>query len=297
MRSITKSIIFVVLSVICASFTLGAGEDNGSMGVNITSAMPQINTNELNEQGDSGDESMDLTPGNTTSLMCSGNATDFDGNNDIDFIWADLYSNLTTYDSELNNTDHYQNSSCAYDAGASIYNCTFNVQFYADPTNWICNVSVNDSYNLTHYRHDNASITTLLAIDIPDATFLDFGDMMIGDNKSTEHNITLENKGNIEIDVDVDTWETTGDQDSANALNCSLGNIPIDNFRVSLTKGAYGTYTPMTQVGYTSYDNNLGRQVSGVSPTTDIVYLGLMIPALGMGGTCTGVISLQAVSS
>jgi hypothetical protein len=283
----------LLMCIVLASFVVA---EDGTTEVNITNSAPTILTVELNDAS-TGDDSMNLTAATTTVIYCNGTATDADGDSDIALVQSELWSNASNYGAVDNPTNHYTNASCAYASG--VFSCEYYVQFYADPAEWACNVTAIDSYSDNGSLSDNATMQALVALDIPDATHIDFGDLAIGENTSDgSFNITFENEGNVELDIELDAWETNGIQTSSNSMNCTVGNIGITYFRASLSQGLFNTYTSMSASGpdYTLFESNLTRQTTGVTPTNDTIFLGLEIPT-GVGGHCTGVVSVVGLQS
>lgn len=254
----------------------------------VIAAPPSIDSIELND-ATIADNSIDLTAGNLTIISCFGTASDIDA--DIDTITGIIYSQNSNYDAEENESNHYSNLSCDFTAGD--YNCSFDVQYYAEPNEWTCNITVNDTTKQNDSDTDTANITQMIGINIPGVFAVSFGEMDRLTNNSNR-NITFENVGNVEIDINIDAWQINGDQDSPNSMNCSMGNIAIGMVRASLTKGLYGTYTPFQMLGYQFFNANLKKQVSGSIPTNTTIFIGLEIPQ-DIAGVCEGVISLQGV--
>lgn len=267
------------------------------IGSSPPNAIPVISSVQLNEVGDSGDESLLLQAGTTQPMRCFGTVTDADGNSDINTVRAVFYSSLVLDVSPDAPRNHYSNSSCSYDTGTGAYECSVPIYFYANPGTWSCKVYVNDSVSNLAFSSDSATMGTLLAMDIPDGTNIDFGGMVVNEQKiSPSLNISIFNIGNVLFDVDVDTWLTGGDSSSANSLNCTVNNIPTSNFKSSFTYGSYSSYTSMLISGYYRYDANLDRQISGSTPTHKTLYLGLQTPS-DVQGICSGVISVLGVAS
>lgn len=259
--------------------------------------IPVISSVELNEVGDSGDESLLLQAGTTQPMRCFGTVTDGDGNGDIDVVSAVFYSSLVLDVSPDANRNHYTNSSCSYDVGTGAYDCSVPIYFYANPGTWYCKVYVNDSVSNIASSTDSATMGTLLAMDIPDGTHVDFGGMVVNEEKTSPSlNISISNVGNVPIDLDVDAWLTGGDSSSTDSLSCTTNNIPISNFKSSLVYGSYSSYVSMQNIGYYRHDLNLDRQEFGPFPTQRTLYLGLRTPS-NVQGICSGVISVLGVSS
>ena len=229
-----KFIILMTVSIILScSMVLGAQNDTGDTTVTIVSAVPSILTIELNDATLS-DNSITLTAAAKTNLTCNGTANDTDGLGDITAISAVIWGPSSTYGGADSDDDHYTNSSCTYIQATGAFGCRFDsVEFYAEIGNWTCNVSVTDIANNTNTSEDDAIIQTLLAIDIPDATNIDFGSVAIS-GISSEQSVTFENEGNVEIDVDLDFYRDNDTINDASAMNCTNGTIPVGNINATI---------------------------------------------------------------
>ena len=276
---------------------------DGESEVDITSAYPEFVGNvTLHDNEAMGDNELDLTPGTTTPINCSGEIYDFDGWSDVANISAVIWSNQTTYGGAEDPVNHYTNESCNWtqlSATNVTFQCLFDVQFYADPVNWTCNVTVSDQEGLNTSATDDAVMLEMLALDLP-TPLVDFGDMSLGQNKS-DVNLTIENEGNVQMDADVDAWYLGGDSTSDVAMNCSYGNISLTNLKTSNVTGNYSDYFSLNVAGpdYFAYDDmNLDRALSGTTPTSTDLYFGLLVPDVyGLGGFCQGNISVQVRKS
>ena len=294
MKFVNLAILMVLVSILTAGVALA---ETGTTQVTILNTAPSVDSVELNDAA-TGDEVIDLAAATTQTLTCSGLASDADGLTDITGVSAVIWSANSAMGSADDPTNHYTNASCNYNSGTGAFDCDFAVQFYADPAVWTCSVTATDASSDTGSLTDTATVNQLLALNIPDGTNIDFGSLAVGQNTALSSlNVTFENEGNIEIDVDVDAYETGGDQNSANSMTCTTGYLPVGNFRASLTQGAFATYTPMVQAGHQSFTGtNLARQTSGTTPTSDTLFFGLEVTS-GVNGACTGVVSVQGTAS
>ncbi len=96
----------------------------------------------------------------------------------------------------------------------------------------------------------------------------------------------LTQNGNREADVRVS---------SAAGMTCTSGSIPLDNTRWSLTDVAYGDAgtTAMTTAAVNTLIDVLPG-TNAVPAPTKTLYLNLLIP-FGVGGTCTGTTTIDAI--
>jgi len=283
-------ILMVILSVVMMGIVIA---EDGTTAVTITNTAPSIDSIELND-GSTGDNAITLTAATTTTITCAGTASDADGATDITGVSGVIYSANSAEGSADDPADHYSDSDCGYNSGDGSYSCSFDVQFYGDAALWTCSATATDASSATGSDTDTATVGTLLALDIPDATNIDFGSLSVGQNIATP-TVVYENEGNVVMDVTVDAWETAGTGDSSNSFTCTSGTQPIANFRASLTSGAYSSYTSMVATGSVTLDSNLAQQTTGSTPTSDTIYFGMEISS-GASGSCTGVVSINAIA-
>lgn len=292
MKFKTLLTMFILVGLLSMSFALA---EDGTTEVTILNTAPSAGTPELNDAS-TGDETMTLTAATTTTITCSGVASDADGLTDITGVSGVIWSDNAAYGDADAPANHYTDADCGYVVGTGAYSCSFDVQFYADATNWNCNVTATDNALATGSATDTATMNQLIALDIPDATHIDFGSLSVGQSTSLPGlTLAFENEGNVQIDVQVDAWDTGASLNSGSSMNCTVGTLPIGNFRASLTQGAFATYTQMVQSGYATFDANLAQQTTGSTPTTDDLFFGLEITS-GVSGTCTGVVSVQGIA-
>jgi len=91
-----------------------------------------------------------LNAGSVRFLYCNATVSDNDGNGSIRNVSATIYLNGTSPTAVDSNVTHYTNSSCLttnVNGTAINATCGFTVLYYAANGTWLCNVTVNDSYN------------------------------------------------------------------------------------------------------------------------------------------------------
>ncbi|MFW6230604.1 MAG: hypothetical protein ACOC32_01115 [Nanoarchaeota archaeon] len=251
----------------------------------------------LDEAGDDGvDKSISLQPNETTLVSCWGTAFDLDGNDDLDNVTSVLYAQSSTREDVDNASIHYTNSSCDLTGfeTTGTWNCTYNVQYYAENSTWTCivNITNDDPQYHNDTANETATIQDLVALDVGNAS-IDFGLRAVTVNYTADTEVRVYNEGNVELDLQLDAFNQTAafDDDDANAFNCSIGYIPVNYLRFSLSDGAaYLSSTPMNAAGATATEEfNLAHQNGGGDdlPTFDATYWAIGIPA-NIAGTCQG---------
>ncbi len=264
----------------------------------VFAASPIVDSVLLEDDDPTPTDELDLNIGTTKLINCSGTVSDADDIIEIDAVFATLYHNETSNSSGVDNgSNHYTNSSCnttALDPNTIHYNCLFNVQFYANPGLWECNVTVNDSTKAVNSKIDNSTITQLIGIDIGDGN-IDFGSLKLGENTVTaDKTKTITNIGNIAIDLNLRVYGSNyGDNLS---MDCTDGEINASYERWSLTEGT--KYALKNE----SVGDGIGVDVpnfdlaKGVASTKNI-YWGMGIPLSPIvDGICSGTIMFIAIA-
>ena len=217
--------------------------------LNIGNVFPEILNVSLNNE-----EDIALTPNETTLVSCMAVVRDYNGRDDIANVEALLYDSSAIVPKADAGNDHYTNSSCEiiYDFGTyntyvddgnytALANCSFHLQYYANPGEWICNVTVNDTYNWQDNQANTGEVLQLLALGLPEtihygtvnATFV-----------SDENVTTVTNFGNVMVNLSLEGYGA--ERGDGFAMNCTTGNvqnISIEYERFNLTETTPGPLT------------------------------------------------------
>lgn len=316
------SLIFLEVSLLLVLFTLipnnviaGIGSPNATVTtyLDIGNVWPEILNVSINDDA----ASFALTPNDTTTLTCISIIRDYNGDSDIASV------NVTFYDSVASNStgsddnnDHYTNASCEIVADAGVYNtydtsdpyyslanCTLEIEYYANPQDWVCNVTVADNVSWIAKNSDDITISQLLALGVPDT--INYG--TVNATYVSEENITnITNYGNIQINLSLEGYGTTEGDDLA--MNCSLGNIGVIDAsyqRYNLTASNPG------QLSLSEFEGNYTNLTSSVmikqfeldyrandtaNEAIKESYWRIYVP-VGVAGTCNGTIIFGATSA
>jgi hypothetical protein len=268
---------------------------------------PNITLVQLNDDT-IGDDSIILNVNNYTTVNCFAYVFDIDGFHDINGSWARIWN---TYSSSYDGVDdyryHYTNDTCliteyygVQDANA-IVNCSFNVLFYANYSEWNCTISVNDTRAQFVNGSDNASIESLIAIDITNTT-IDWGILSLDTDYAANIEILIENQGNTPFDLEADVYNDSGLTDSNYSFNCDIGYIPSDSVVYNLSQGApYSESSPFTNLSLVNidyFDLFAQNDSSEVVPSNKTFYMGINIPPKPtINGTCSGYVRFNAVDA
>lgn len=276
--------------------------------VNVTNTEPQVSGIVITPY-----PSIDLSPGNITTVVCNATVWDYNGWNDIHVLNGTLfYSQLGfTADSPEDNNSHYRNNSCEvcklFDTATNAScACSFPVQYYADNGTWSCNVSVRDRniwlptdtpLNFTASAVRSVNITPLIALDVPGS--INYGNLTVTQTSSSK-TINITNLGNRNINTTVYGYGGDNSTDGFNlSMRCPLGNITIDNERYSFEEGN-PAFATMTRVN--SSEQATGSVIQRITDeratknSTNSTYWKLNVP-LTVGGFCNGTLVFVASDS
>ena len=304
----------VLFSAIPAGVLAGIGTPNATVKTNLTvgNVYPEV----LNVSIDADAASITLTPNSTKTVFCAAVVRDFNGQADITSVNATFYDSVvSSHGAADDNNDHYTNSSCDItldtggyngftdDAYNVLSNCTFQVEYYANPETWNCNVTATDSYSWIDSDFDIITMSQLLSIELPDV--IDYGE--VNATAFSSQNITnVTNRGNVALNLSLEGYGFV--EEDGNAMNCTLGsngNISIEHEKYNLTASHPGTltaaqieanYTNLTTTAVIKNFNLTRRQNDAVNEAWNQTYWRIYVPT-GVAGTCEGFIKFGATTA
>jgi hypothetical protein len=301
-----KTIIFLIfleiaLLIILFSFfpkdvLAGTGSPNITVITNLTvgNAFPEI----ANVSIENNVSNLALTPNTTRKIYCWGNATDYNGWDDIKNASATFFENATSsYGAANDNNVHYFNDSCTLTQTGTYtdaINCSLDIWYYANPGIWNCTLNATDNAGKSGYGWDTINISTLLALGLPD--FIYYG--IVNATEISEENITnITNYGNVKINLSLSGYGFTANDN--NSMNCTLGaikNISIMYEKYNLTASTPGvlnftqfnsSYTNLTSSPIVKRFNLDFRQNDTINDAINTTYWRIYVP-VGVAGTCQG---------
>ena len=308
------SLLAILFSVTPESVLAGIGTPNGTplTRLNVGNSFPEV----LNVSIEEDIASITLIPNSTKILSCVAVIVDYNGESDIEAINATFYHTPTsTHEAANDNNDHYTNSSCNVTNSFGTYNgfvddgdhilanCTYLVEYYANPNEWYCNVTVNDSSGSTSSGFGSTDIADLLSIGLPDS--IQYG-LINATTISGENISNVTNFGNVELNLSLEGYGFT--EGDGNAMNCTLGatgNISVEHEKYNLTAPNSGTLTlGQVEANYTNLttipiirDFNLTRRTNDTeNKAIQQTYWRIYVPT-GVAGTCEGFIKFGATTA
>ncbi|MFH1439319.1 MAG: LamG domain-containing protein [Candidatus Woesearchaeota archaeon] len=257
--------------------------------------------------------------GQPTEVKCYATIIDAGGCSNIDNVYGFLYkSNLSSSYLSLENASNlYANQSCVVDTQvnpcdggvdtSAIYNCTFQVYQFAEPTdagskyentNWTCSIIPENSVDNGTEANDTIEMESLLSFDFNSS--INFGTLSLGD---IVENITtiVNNTGNTILDFTLDAYGAA-DGDNTSFV-CTNGNLSLSRLKYNLTGPfEYGDNEYVSNITDSAVEIDADIQkyegsIAGVfNWPASTLYWGLGAPSSGAGGECSGHVNILAVS-
>ncbi|MFO8016948.1 MAG: hypothetical protein R6U32_07655 [Candidatus Woesearchaeota archaeon] len=296
--------IISILLVLACLLSLGvytAAADSAESRAAVANVTPVVETVLLEDDIKTPADELDLTEGTTKTIRCDSYLTDANGYTDIVKANATLYHSTSSSGAVDDNNVHYTDGSCALNDGSGVHvaaNCTFAVEYYADPGTWTCEVRATDQSDLTNTLTDTSTMNTLTALSIP--PLIDFGTLVVGTPSDIVNTTLVNNTGNEQIDISLDGYGVT-DGDGY-AMNCTSGTnpeIPISNLRYNITaqNESYTQMTSLTDTAFTETAFDLVQRTDDTTPAGAQKSLAFKFNVSGgAGGTCNGTVNIAAIS-
>jgi len=246
---------------------------------------------------------IDLFAASTRDVICEAIIEEYDGDSLFNVI-AEFFGETSSFygDSDDNNT-HYTNNSCYVNDSYGTENqsqilCGFEVEYYANSENWVCNFTIEDNYSVSSDESNSTFINQLLSIEVN--SFFDFG-YVNSQAVSNESVMNITNMGNTKINISFLGYAIN--EGDGFAMNCSDdGNLSIDLLKYNLTASTFGELTFGEFNNYylnltgSSAIKNTGlnfRQNDLLNEAVNSTYWRIYVPN-GITGDCQGNIVVSA---
>ncbi|MBW2975364.1 hypothetical protein KY366_06615 [Candidatus Woesearchaeota archaeon] len=295
------TLIGLAIGITLASFEVrGANNATVTTRLNVTNTEPVLKSVALSSNHTPSNQ-VDLNPGGTVIVNCTGYVWDPNGAGDIETVNATLYDYSKGMGTTEDRNYRYINRTCspcvAITSSNSSCTCLFSVWYYANNGTWQCNMTVADSYNLTSSNiSNNITINPLVALDVPSE--LDYGNLSVTET-SGFIGMNISNLGNVPINISVRGWGGTLDYNGHfddTCMICETGNI-------SAYYEKYSINTSMSYANMTNLTNTSAKIPNFILPVrtndsrygndTNTTYWRIYIP-LAIGGYCNGTLEFTA---
>jgi len=205
---------------------------------------------------------VDLNACSTVVIWCNATISDATDWKNIDTVNATFWDPAaTTIDASDDNSTHYTNSTCRLEANYSLTdvpaNCSFTVQYYANPADWTCKMYANNTAGESGSNSKtDVTINTLRALDANDT--INFGALSPGANSTADVNNTIVNCGNVVIDLNLNGTNLTN-------ASATLANISVSSVKYNVTNPGQDYTANMTSLSATpTYANfTLAKRTNG----------------------------------
>jgi hypothetical protein len=266
---------------------LGASSNTRSGTYIINNLSPSVSNLSIN-----GGSAINLNVSTTTAVHFTFTITDYNGYADVNSLSTKLYRTGVGVGAVDNTNNHYTVTSCtsSNQAGASAdYNCTFNVQYHADPTDVVGTQYYTDDWTSTVTATDQGSLqatSSATAVElnsllgITATSSINYGALTQGGNTgSTNQEVMVESVGNTGLD----TLLQGTDMDDGNGH--IIAATYQKYFNTTFTYGTGGT-------SLTNSDVLLALRVTKTTisgtPSNKKIYWGIEIPAAIPSGNYAG---------
>ena len=243
---------------------------------------------------------VDLNAFTTSTVVCNATVYDAEGCQDYNgSVGGHAEGEFYTGSQPCGAQDHkdcYNNASCAYvGVCSSLTNqtveCSFDLWYSADNTSFTGWINVTDSGGLTDNATDSISVANLNALNLTDE-FIFLGNIQPGNNINHTVNMTVQNGGNIIIDLDLNG---TTQFDCPTNPDIDIGNLSY----ATAYNTVYASGTDLTTTATPEAAFDLASPAAGGATPTgtdDDLYWGMAIPIGTVGGqTCDATVRVAAI--
>ena len=308
------SLFMIALFAVSSFVMINSQAGVSTASVSINNIAPVVTSRFISNNANGGNDGLnaaanfDLIAGTTRTVHVNGIISDNNGEADIAAVKVALYKTSTAgaENCVADSNDCYVNAACAIDAAVGTglqvgYSCAFPLEFFTDST-VTGGVSPADTWHLAVTAIDIASLATLdatyakempllTALTIPGA--ISYGALDLNTSTTDLNNtfITMTQQGNDVADVEVSM---------ANAVvpcltgGISTGSIPRGFLSWALTDTDVAGSTPLSNI-VADTNLNVGYRTAGV--VTKDLYWNIVVPVSGVGGTCSGNVTISTIAA
>ena len=312
---VSEIILVFLLSSLFSTSVLGGAGTNVTVvtTLNVGHVPPEMLWIGINNQA----SNINLNANTTKLVYCEAVIRDFNNDTFIQNVTGEFYDkSVSFYGGADRNNYHYTNSTCVInrsfigsfhgftdDQYLALANCSFQVMYYANPSNWNCTMMVMDTLTWNDTNVTNTTVNELIALAVPSS--IDYGTVN-ATYMSLENMSNVSNGGNVKVNLSLEGY-AVNPQDGL-AMNCTLGsikNITVqqEKFNVTGTNPAANTlalasivYTNLTTVASIKKFNLDYRRQDSYNDASNATYWRIYVP-LGVAGSCQGNIIMGATKA
>jgi len=296
-----KIVSWLVIITICLMVIFGGGfvlkeviADTAQPEVTVSNSNPTVGAVILN-----GGTAISLTENNSTTISGTTTITDANGWDDISTMTSTLYLQNSSCDSGAADANWcYYMGSCTTDStttNSRDITCSAEIWFIAEPTTpttsyatseWEMDITVVDAASASDTGTTSQHLNTMYAFDLDSS--ISYGSIAVGATGS-ETSTNATNTGNFAVD-----FSASGDDmdDSGGGHTIAVGQQHYS----SSTGFAYASGTALTS-GASSFNVDMPKSTSTSSPTGEIVYWMIQIPAVQYATTYTGTNTIELIDT
>ena len=307
------SLLMIALFAISSFVMINSQADSSTASATISpNSSPTVSTKFISSTSNGGNDALNLAAdftlaaGTTSTVWVNGLVADNNGDADIASVAVTLYRTTTSGGAacSADNNDCYTNAACTLDAAAGTtlqtgYNCSFSLEYYTDSTvtggvapsdTWYLSVTATDlSSNTGSDATYTKEMPLVTSLTIPGA--ISYGSLALGTSttNATNTSLTLTQQGNDQADVEVSM--------AGPSLDCitgatATGAIARASISWAITDTDVAGSTALTSSAVDT-NNSVGYRTGAV--VTDELYWNIVIPATGVGGTCSGTVTVSTI--
>ena len=237
--------------------------------------------------------SIALSAGTTQTITCNATIKDTDGYQNITNVNATFFDpGEASGSSSDDNNNHYTNSSCTLSGGSGNTTnavCGIDLWYYANAaSDWECVINATDGTGSGgNTTGQTITVQQLKALSVTSLNYTSSGSSINLGTVSDEETLNITNTGNVNITVDV--------SGGSEALSCDIGTVPLGNERYNTTSGfAFAGGVNLTGTATNVSNFVVAQRTDDASPSVNYIYWLLKMPDDGVGGGCTGSITVNA---
>jgi len=308
------SLFMIALFAVSSFVMINSQADVSTASVSINNVAPVVTSKFISDLANGGNDALNgaanfsLNAGTTRTVHVNGVVSDSNGEADITTVKVALYrtSTVGAENCVADSNDCYVNAACAIDASVGTglqvgYSCAFPLEFFTDSTvtggvapgdTWhlavtVVDISLLNSLDATYTKE----MPLLTALTIPGA--ISYGALALNTSTTNLNNtfITMTQQGNDVADVEVSM--------ASAAVPCltggiSTGSIPRGFLSWALTDTDVAGSTALSNL---VVDTNLGVGYRTAGAVTKDLYWNIVVPVAGVGGTCSGNVTISTIAA